>query len=70
MSGKCIGEYVPIVHQISQNLCTKCVPNLTKLMKNDRIIIQKCKEKHAFMHIFLHKCVYLVDDQGLEPWAH
>ena len=48
----------------------KRVPNLTKLMKNDRIIIQKCKEKHAFMHIFLHKCVYLVDDQGLDPWAH
>ena len=30
------------------------------------MFIQKHKRKHAFMHIFLHKCVYLVDDQGLE----
>ena len=34
------------------------------------IFIQKCKEKHSFMRVFLHKWVFLVDDQGLEPWAH
>ena len=33
-------------------------------------IIQKRAKKNAFMQVFLHKCVILVDDQGLEAGCH